>query len=197
MDNQTKILINRIYEKMKKVDESIDEKGQKLFNSRDELSKLSEQSRMLQFEINQLSTDQAENMREFLLLCEHLDSRPIQNSNLKESINLNKVAGDVPPAPSAKNISTVCTNMPSSSKKDVRESRANEASSSSSVKAEKISGKPENKTNTDSSGAKVFSSLQGKHPKEEEYLKFTRYIYNLPEQSGETYGVLGTTSLFP
>ena len=40
--------------------------------------------------------------------------------------------------------------------------------------------------------------MQGKqHPKEEEYLNFTRYIYNLPEQSGETYGVLGTTSLFP
>ncbi|KAG5604661.1 hypothetical protein H5410_026153 [Solanum commersonii] len=32
---------------------------------------------------------------------------------------------------------------------------------------------------------------------EEEYLSFTRYIYNLPEESGETYGVLGTTSLFP
>ena len=40
--------------------------------------------------------------------------------------------------------------------------------------------------------------MQGKqHPKEEEYLNFTRYIYNLPEQSGETYGVLGITSLFP
>ncbi|KAH0725906.1 hypothetical protein KY284_001771 [Solanum tuberosum] len=35
------------------------------------------------------------------------------------------------------------------------------------------------------------------HPKEEEYLSFTRYIYNLLEESGETYGVLGTTSLFP
>ena len=79
--------------------------------------------------------------------------------------------------------------MPSSSKKDVRESRANEASSSSSVKTEKISGNPENKTNPDSSGAKFFSSLQD-HPKEEEYLKFTKYIYNLSEHSGETYGVL-------
>ena len=69
MDNQTKILINRIYERMKKVDESTDEKGQKLFKIRDELSKLSEQSRMLQFEINQLDTDQTKNMREFLLLC--------------------------------------------------------------------------------------------------------------------------------
>jgi len=29
------------------------------------------------------------------------------------------------------------------------------------------------------------------------YLAFKRYIYNLPEESGETYGVLGTTSLFP
>ena len=181
---------------MKKVDGSIDEKGQKLFKIRDELSELSEQSRMLQFEINQLSTEQAENMREFLLLCEHLDTRPIQNSNLRGNIILNKVAGHVPPAPSAKNISTVRTDMPSSSTKDVRESRANEASSSSSVKTEKISENPENKTNPDPSGAKFFSSLQD-HPKEEEYLKFTKYIYNLPEHSGETYGVLGTTSLFP
>ena len=125
-----------------------------------------------------------------------MDSRPTQNSNLKENIILNKVAGDVPPTPSVKNISTVRTDMPSSSKKDVRGSRANEASSSSSVKTEKISGNPENKTNPDSSGAKFFLSLQV-HPKEEEYLKFTKYIYNLPEHSGETYGVLGTTSLFP
>ncbi|KAG5612284.1 hypothetical protein H5410_023565 [Solanum commersonii] len=84
-------------------------------------------------------------MREFLLLCEHLDTHPIQNSNLKGNINPNKVAGDVPLAHSAQNISKV--------------------------------GK--------------------QHPKEEEYLTFTRYIYNLPEESGETYGVLGTTSLFP
>ena len=103
---------------MKKVDESIDEKGQKLFKIRDELSKLSERSRMLQYEINQLSTDQADNMREFLILCERLDSRSIKNSNLKESINLNKVAGDVLLAPSAKNISRVCTDMPTSSSKD-------------------------------------------------------------------------------
>ena len=102
---------------MKKMDESVDEKGQKLFKIRDELSKLSEQSRMLQFEMNQLSTEQAENMREFLLLCEHLDTRPIQNSNLRGNIILNKVAGDVPQAPSAKNISMVRTDMPSSSKK--------------------------------------------------------------------------------
>ncbi|KAG5598447.1 hypothetical protein H5410_029817 [Solanum commersonii] len=84
-------------------------------------------------------------MREFLLLCEHLDTHPIHNSNLKGNINPNKVAGDVPLAPSAQNISKV--------------------------------GR--------------------QHPKEEEYLAFTRYIYNLPEESGETYGVLGTTSLFP
>ncbi|KAH0644426.1 hypothetical protein KY284_032310 [Solanum tuberosum] len=62
-----------------------------------------------------------------------------------------------------------------------------------------ISGRPESKTNQVPSGTKVFSSFQvGKqHPKEEEYLAFTRYVYNLPEESGETYGVLGTTSLFP
>ncbi|KAG5628096.1 hypothetical protein H5410_013314, partial [Solanum commersonii] len=35
------------------------------------------------------------------------------------------------------------------------------------------------------------------HPKEKEYLTFMRNIYNLPEESGETFGVLGTTSLFP
>ena len=166
---------------MQKVDNSINEKGQKLFKIRDELSKLSEQAGMLQFEINQLSTDQTENMREFLLLCEHLDTRPIQNSNLRGHIILNKVAGDVPQAPSAKNISMVRTDMPSSSKKNERESRANEASSSSSVKTEKISGKPENKTNPTSSGEKIFSLQGNQHPKEEEYLKFTRYIYNLPE----------------
>ncbi|KAH0636368.1 hypothetical protein KY285_036121 [Solanum tuberosum] len=200
MDNQTKILVNRIYEKMKTVDESIDDKSQKLFKIRDELSKLSEQSRMLQSEINQLSTTQAESMREFLLLCEHLDTRPLQNSNLKGNINPNKVAGDVPLAPSAKNISMVSTNMPIPTSKDEEKSRANEATSSSSAKAEKIiSGKPESKTNQSPSGTKVFSSFQvGKqHPKEEEYLTFTRYIYNLPGESGETYGVLGSTSLFP
>ncbi|KAG5582127.1 hypothetical protein H5410_052754 [Solanum commersonii] len=93
----------------------------------------------------------------------------------------------------------VCTDMPISTLKDEEKSRANEASSSSSAKAERIiSGKPESRTNVVSSGIKVFSSFQvGKqHPKEEEYLTFTRYIYNLPEESGETYGVLGTTSLF-
>ncbi|KAG5587036.1 hypothetical protein H5410_047470 [Solanum commersonii] len=200
MDNQTKILVNRIYEKMKTVDESIDEKSQKLFKIRDELSKLSKQSRMLQFEINQLSTTQAENMREFLLLCEYLDTHPTQNSNLKGNINPNKVAGDVPLALGAQNISKVSTNTPISTSKDEEKSRANEVSSSSSAKAERIiSGKPESKTNIVPSGTKLFSSFQvGKqHPKEEEYLTFTRYIYNLAEESGETFGVLGTTSLFP
>ncbi|KAH0644391.1 hypothetical protein KY284_032275 [Solanum tuberosum] len=184
---------------MKTVDESINEKSQRLFKIRDELAKLSEQSRILQSEINQLSTNQAESMREFLLLCEHLDTRPKQNSNLKGNISPNKVAGDVPLAPSAKNISTVNLNMPTSISKDKEKGQVNEATSSSSASAEKIiSGKPESKTQSPS-GTKVFSSFQvGKqHPKEEEYLSFTRYIYNLPEESGETYGVLGTTSLFP
>ncbi|KAG5618724.1 hypothetical protein H5410_018548 [Solanum commersonii] len=129
-------------------------------------------------------------MKEFLLLYEHLDTHPIQNSNLKGNINPNKVAGDVPLAPSAQNISKVSTDMPISTSKDEEKSRANEASSSFSAKAERIiSGKPENRTNLVPSGTKVFSSFQvGKqHPKEEEYLAFTRYIYNLPEESGETY----------
>ncbi|KAG5586646.1 hypothetical protein H5410_047080 [Solanum commersonii] len=76
--------------------------------------------------------------------------------------------------------------MPDSKSKDKEKSRENEASSSSSAKAEKIiSGKPESKTNTVPSGTKVFSSFQvGKqHPKEEEYLTFTRYIYNLPRKA--------------
>ncbi|KAH0692448.1 hypothetical protein KY285_019545 [Solanum tuberosum] len=182
---------------MKIVDESIDDKSQKLYKIRDKLSKLSEQSQMLQSELNQFSTNQAENMREFLLLCKHLDTSPSQNSNLKGNINPNKVAGDVPLAPSAKNISMVCTDMPNSASKDEEKSQANEATSSSAAKAGKIiSGIPESKTNQVPSGTKVFSSFQvGKqHPKEEEYLAFTRYIYNLPEESGETYGVLGTTN---
>ncbi|KAH0645443.1 hypothetical protein KY284_033327 [Solanum tuberosum] len=139
-------------------------------------------------------------MREFLLLCEHLDSRPSQNSSLKGNFTPNKVAGDVPLAPSAENISMVSKDMPNSESKDKEKSLANEATGSSSAKAERIiSGKPESKTNPVPSGTKVFSSFQvGKqHPKEEEYLAFTRYVYNLPEESGETYGVLGTTSLFP
>lgn len=110
------------------------------------------------------------------------------------------MAEDVPLAPSAKNISMVSKDMPISSSKDEKESRANEATCSSSAKAEKIiSGKPKSKTNPVLFGTKVFSSFQvGKqHPKEEEYLAFTRYVYNLLEESGETYGVLETTSLFP
>ncbi|KAH0776070.1 hypothetical protein KY290_007481 [Solanum tuberosum] len=97
--------------------------------------------------------------------------------------------------------------MPNPKSKDEGKSRAiieastsKEGTSTSSAKAEKIiSGKPESSTNKVPSGAKIFSSFQvGKqHPKEEEYLAFTRYVYNLPEKSGETFGVLGTTSLFP
>ncbi|KAG5628097.1 hypothetical protein H5410_013315 [Solanum commersonii] len=90
--------------------------------------------------------------------------------------------------------------MPISTSKDEEKSRANEASSSSLAKAEKIIfGKPESRSNIVPSRTKVFSSFQvGKqHTKEEEYLTLTRYIYNLPEESGETFGVLGTTSLFP
>ncbi|KAG5601695.1 hypothetical protein H5410_033065 [Solanum commersonii] len=145
-------------------------------------------------------------MREFLLLCEHLDTYPKQNSILKRNINPNKVAGDVPLALSAQNISKVSTNMPSPASKDEGKSRATikastskEGISSSSAKAEKsIFGKPESKSNQVLSGTKVFSSFQvgKKHPKEEEYLAFTRYVYNLAEESGETFGVLGTTSLF-
>ncbi|KAG5594908.1 hypothetical protein H5410_036140 [Solanum commersonii] len=125
-------------------------------------------------------------MSEFLLLCEHLDTCPKRNSNPKGNITPNKVVGDVPLAPSAKNISSVSTEMPNPN--------------TSSVKTEKfIYGKPESSTNKVPSGTKVFSSFQvGKqNPKEEEYLAFTRYIYNLPELSGETFRVLGTTNLFP
>ncbi|KAG5599548.1 hypothetical protein H5410_030918 [Solanum commersonii] len=138
---------------------------------------------MLQFEINQLSTMQAENMREFLLLCEHLDTHPIQNSNLRGNINPNKVTGDVPLAHSAQNIS-----------KKKGEQMKLQAHPRQKLK-KIISGKPESRINIVPSGTKVFSSFQvGKqHPKKKEYLTFTRYIYNLPEESGETFGVLGTT----
>ncbi|KAH0715772.1 hypothetical protein KY284_008677 [Solanum tuberosum] len=97
--------------------------------------------------------------------------------------------------------------MPDPKSKDEGKNRAikdastsKEGTSTSSAKAEKIiSGKSKSKTNQVPSGAKVFSSFQvGKqHPKEEEYLAFTRYIYNLPEESGETFGVLGTTNPSP
>uniref|UniRef100_M1DWW8 Uncharacterized protein n=1 Tax=Solanum tuberosum TaxID=4113 RepID=M1DWW8_SOLTU len=164
---------------------------------------------MMQYEINQLSTEQAENMSEFLLLCEHLDTYPKWNSN-PGNITPNNVVGDVPLALSAKNISTVSKDMPNPKSKEVGKSLAIEKSkdatsskeeqSTSSAKAEKIiSRKPESSTNKVLTGTKVFSSFQAgkQNPKEEECLAFTRYIYNLPEESGETYGVLGTTSLFP
>ncbi|KAG5580041.1 hypothetical protein H5410_050668 [Solanum commersonii] len=134
---------------MKTVDESIDEKGQKLFKIRDDLSKLSEQSRILQSKINQLSTTQVENMRDFLLLCEHLDTHPIQNSSMKGNINPNKVAGDVPLAPSAQNISKM-------------------------------------KKKSDKTKLLV-------HPQR----KLKELYLGNQKESGETYGVLGTTSLFP
>ncbi|KAG5596633.1 hypothetical protein H5410_037865 [Solanum commersonii] len=189
---------------METVDESIDNKSQRLFKIRYELSKLFEQARILQSEINQLSTTQVENIREFLLLCKHLDTYPKQNLILKGNINPSKVAEDVPLALSAQNISKVSTDMPNPISKDNGKSRAiieastsKEGTSSSSAKPEKpISGKPGSKTNQVPSGTKVFSSFQvGKQlHKEEEYLTYTRYVYNLPEESGETFGVLGTTN---
>jgi len=162
----------------------------------------------MQYEINQLYTEQAKNMNEFLLLCEHLDTSPRRNSNPKGNFNPNKMAGDVPLAPSANNISLVSTDMPKPESKDKGKSQANqneansskEEKSTSSTKVEKIiSGKPKGSTNKVPSGIKVYSSFQvgRQNSKEEEYLAFTRYIYNLPEESGEIFGVLGTTSLFP
>ncbi|KAG5623659.1 hypothetical protein H5410_008877 [Solanum commersonii] len=68
---------------METMEESIDNKSQRLFKIRAELAKLSEQAQILQSEINHLM------------------------SNLRENINPNKVAGDVPLAPSAQNISKV------------------------------------------------------------------------------------------
>ncbi|KAG5601387.1 hypothetical protein H5410_032757 [Solanum commersonii] len=159
----------------------------------------------MQYEIQQLNTEQAENISEFLLLCEHLDTCPKRNLII---LLPTKVAGDVPLAPSAKNISSVSMNMLIPESKDKGKSQAKlkdansskEEKSTSSTKVEKIiSGKLESSSNKVPSGTKVFSSFQvGKqNPKEEEYLAFTRYIYNLPEESGETFGVLGTTSMFP
>ncbi|KAH0708969.1 hypothetical protein KY290_010511 [Solanum tuberosum] len=163
---------------------------------------------MMQYGIQQLNTEQVENMSEFLLLCEHLDTCSKRNSNPKGNNTPNKlVVGDVPLALSAQNISTVSTDMPTPKSKDEEKSRAmvdastsKEGKSTSSAIAEKIiSGKPESSTNKVPSGANFFSSFQvGKqHPNEEEYLAFTRYIYNLLEESKETFDVLGTTSLFP
>ncbi|KAG5630310.1 hypothetical protein H5410_002027 [Solanum commersonii] len=88
---------------------------------------------------------------------------------IEDCIAAKSIIGDVPLAHSAQNISKVNTDMPISKSKDEGKSRENEASSSSSAKAEKIiSGKPESKTNVVPSGTKVFSSFQvGKqHPKE-------------------------------
>ncbi|KAG5579428.1 hypothetical protein H5410_050055 [Solanum commersonii] len=193
---------------MQLVEKSIDDKSHKLFNIRDELASLSEQARKMPYEINQLSDDQAENISEFLLLCEHLNTCTKRNSNPEGNINPNKVAGDIPLAPSAINISSVSMDMPKPESKDKGKSQANkkdvnsskEKKSTSSTKVRKIIfGKPAGSTNKVPSGTKVFSSFPvGKqNPKEEEYLAFTKYIYNLPEESGETFGVLGTTSLFP
>ncbi|KAG5568640.1 hypothetical protein H5410_064345 [Solanum commersonii] len=92
---------------MQNVEQSIDDKSHKLFRIRDELASLSEQARMMQYEINQLNAEQADNISDFLLLCEHLDTCPKRNSNLKGNITPNKMAGDVPLAPNAINISTV------------------------------------------------------------------------------------------
>ncbi|KAG5596452.1 hypothetical protein H5410_037684 [Solanum commersonii] len=192
---------------MQLVEKSIDDKSHKLFIIRDEFSSLSEQARKMQYEINQLSEDQAENMNKFLLLCEHLNTCPKMNSNPEGNITPKKVAGDVPLAPSAKNISSISIDMSKPESKDKGKSQANkkDANSSkeekniSSTKVEKIiSGKSEGISNKVPSGTKVFSSFQvgKKNTKEEEYLAFTRYIYNLPEESGETFGVLGTTNLF-
>ncbi|KAH0635740.1 hypothetical protein KY289_035655 [Solanum tuberosum] len=178
MDNQTKILVNKIYERMQTVDKSIDDKSNKLFKIRDELANLSEQARMMQYEINQLSTEQAENMSEFLLLCEYLDTYPKWNSN-PGNITPNKVVGDVPLALSAKNISTVSKDMPNPKSKDAGKSLAIEKSkdatsskeeqSTSSVKDEKII----------SGNQKLENRIQ----KKKNNLAFTRYIYNLQEES--------------
>ncbi|KAG5579446.1 hypothetical protein H5410_050073 [Solanum commersonii] len=128
-------------------------------------------------------------MNEFFLLCEHLYACPKRNSNPKGNFNPNKIVGDVPLAPSAKNISLVSTDMPKPKSKDKGKSRAEskdaisskEEKRTTSSKDEKtISRKPDNNTN----------KVEKQHPKEEEYLAFTRQIYNLPEESGETFGTL-------
>ncbi|KAH0736584.1 hypothetical protein KY285_012291 [Solanum tuberosum] len=158
----------------------------------------------MQYEINLLINDQAESMNELLLLCEHLDTTPTWNFIPKGNINSNKAEGDVPLAPSATNISLVSLDMPKPESKDKGKSQTiqkdasslNEEKGTSSTKVDKIiSGKPEGSSNKVPSGTKVSSSFQvGKqNPKEEEYLAFTRYIYNLYEESGETFGVLETT----
>ncbi|KAG5629171.1 hypothetical protein H5410_000888 [Solanum commersonii] len=86
------------------------------------------------------------------------------------------------------------------SRASIEDSTSKEGTSSSLAKARKpISMKLESRANQVPSGTKVFSSflVDKQHPKEEEYIAFTRYVYNLLEESGETFGVLGTRSLFP
>ncbi|KAG5615809.1 hypothetical protein H5410_015633 [Solanum commersonii] len=61
------------------------------------------------------SLEDYKNVNEFLLLCEHLDTRPKRNSSPEGNINPKKVAGDVPLAASAKNISSVSLDMPNPS----------------------------------------------------------------------------------
>ncbi|KAG5626898.1 hypothetical protein H5410_012116 [Solanum commersonii] len=110
---------------------------------------------MMQYGIQQLNTEQAENMSEFLLLCEYLDTCPKRNSNPKGNNTPNKVARDVPLALSAQNISTVSTDMPIPKSTDEGKSRAmidastsKEGKSTSSAIAEKIiSEKPKSSTN--------------------------------------------------
>ncbi|KAF3648608.1 hypothetical protein FXO38_18090 [Capsicum annuum] len=99
MDNKTQQMIDRIFQRMNGIEEAISEKNNMLFNIRDELVALSEKARKLQYGLNQLNTDQLENITEFQLLCEHLDTKP-QGQKIP-----NKVAGDVPLARSAKTIS--------------------------------------------------------------------------------------------
>lgn len=90
-----------------------------LFEIRDELVTLSEKTKKLQLELSQSNTDQAENIAEFQLLCEHLETRP-----KGRQIIPNKVAGDFSLAPRAKNISTVSSDMLMDESSDKYKSRA-------------------------------------------------------------------------
>ncbi|KAG5568389.1 hypothetical protein H5410_064594 [Solanum commersonii] len=133
-----------------------------------------------------------------MLLCEHLDTRPNRNSNPEGNINPKKVAGDVPLAPSAKNISSISMDMPKPESSDKGKSQAIQKDDTSKNEEKIISIKKEN-SNKVPPRTKIFSSFQvgRQHPNEEQYLAFTKFIYNLPEESGETFGVLGSNSLFP
>ncbi|KAG5615807.1 hypothetical protein H5410_015631 [Solanum commersonii] len=130
-----------------------------------------------------------ENMNEFLLLCEHLDTRPKRNSSPEGNINPKKLEGNVPLAPSAKNISSVSLDMTKPESSDKGKSKAIKKDDKSKIE----------NSNKVSLGTKVFSSFQvgRQHPKDEQYLAFTKLTYNLPEESGETFGVLSSNSLFP